>query len=86
MVTAVAADDLEHAGVAAFRPALRHAGRLAAENHHPAVPGLITGYHGCLLSQGSVGHLPTRHADLPPELFILSLRECSSAGSVAWSM
>jgi hypothetical protein len=37
MVTAVAADDLIRVGVATFRPTLHDAGRLAAENHRPAV-------------------------------------------------
>src|SRR5205823_14134109 len=53
MVAAVAADDLIQVRVAAFRPAFKHAGRLAAQNHRPAVPALITGRHACLLSEAS---------------------------------
>jgi hypothetical protein len=40
MIAALAADELEHAGVAAFHPALHDAGRLAPEVRRPAVPGL----------------------------------------------
>src|SRR6266480_2386111 len=42
MVPAVAADEFKHAGVAAFRPALHDAGRLAPQNHRPAMPLLAT--------------------------------------------
>jgi hypothetical protein len=45
MVAAVAADDLEHLGVAALRLARDDADRLAAQHDRPAVPGLITGHH-----------------------------------------
>jgi hypothetical protein len=45
MVTAVAADDLECVGVAAFRLAPDEADRLAAEDDRPAEPELITGHH-----------------------------------------
>src|SRR5215472_3057401 len=49
VVAALAADDLERIGVGAFRLAIYDPGWLAAENHRPAVPGLITGHHARLL-------------------------------------
>src|SRR5271169_275862 len=51
MITAVAADDLEQVRVPAFGPAANNAGRLAAQNHRPAVPELITGRHARLLQR-----------------------------------
>ncbi len=42
MVTAVAADDLKHVGVAAVRPALYNARRPPPQNHRPAMSGLVT--------------------------------------------
>jgi hypothetical protein len=38
VIAAVAADDLELLGVAAFRPALRDAGRPPPQDHRPAMP------------------------------------------------
>ena len=66
MVAAVAADDLERVGVAAFRPAVHHAGRLAPENHRPAMPGLIMGRHADdRTSRGPPRHHPDRVKDRP---------------------
>ena len=48
VVTAVAADELERVGVAALRPAINDAGRLAPENQRPTMPRLATGLHACL--------------------------------------
>ena len=48
MVTAVAADEFEHVGVAAFGPALHDADRLAPQDNRPPQRGLITGSHGYL--------------------------------------
>jgi hypothetical protein len=42
IVTAVAADDLLQVGVGAFCMAVHDSGRLAPQNHRPAVSGLIT--------------------------------------------
>jgi hypothetical protein len=49
IITAVAADDLERAGVAAFGPTVHDAGRLAAENGHPAIAGLVMCHRARLL-------------------------------------
>jgi hypothetical protein len=48
IITAVAADDLKHVGVAACRPAVHNAGWLAPQNRCPALPGLVTCRHACL--------------------------------------
>jgi hypothetical protein len=48
MVTAVAADEFEHVGVAAFGPALHDADRLAPQDDRPPQRGLINGSHGYL--------------------------------------
>src|SRR5215471_12615965 len=48
MVTAVAADEFEHLGVAAFGLALHDADRLAPQDDRPPQRGLITGPHGHL--------------------------------------
>ena len=42
MIAALAADELERAGVAAFHPAVHDAGRLAPEVRCPAVAGLAS--------------------------------------------
>jgi hypothetical protein len=49
IITAVTADDLERVGVAAFRPAVHDAGRLATENGRPAIAGLVMCHHPRLL-------------------------------------
>jgi hypothetical protein len=49
IITVVAADDLERVAVAAFRPAVHDAGRLAAKNSRPAIAGLVTCHHARLL-------------------------------------
>ena len=49
MVTAIAAYELEHVGVAAFDVVLSDADRLAPQHHCPPKSGLITGLHGYLL-------------------------------------
>src|SRR6516225_3653869 len=46
MVTAIAADEFEHVGVAAFGPALHDADRLAPQDDHPPQRRLIRGTHG----------------------------------------
>ena len=53
MVTAVAADDLERVGVAAFRLARHDAGRLAPQDHRPVLAGLQASLHACLLRDES---------------------------------
>src|SRR5215469_10381652 len=45
IIAAVAADELEGVGVAAFWPAFYDAGRLAAQNQRPAIGALITARH-----------------------------------------
>jgi hypothetical protein len=42
MIAALAADQLEHIGVAAFHPAIHDAGRLAPQVGGPAVAGLAS--------------------------------------------
>ncbi len=46
MIAALAADELERAGVAAFHPAVHDAGRLAPEVSGPAVAGLASKREG----------------------------------------
>ena len=45
IITAVAADDLELVGVAAFRPTLHDAGRPPPQHYRPAWPGLALIIH-----------------------------------------
>src|SRR5580704_6207403 len=45
MITAVAADELERIGVAAFRPARHDVGRPAPKDHRPAKPWSIKEHH-----------------------------------------
>jgi hypothetical protein len=47
MITAVAADELERIGVAAFRPARHDVGRPAPKDHRPAKPWSIKEHHNC---------------------------------------
>src|SRR5208282_3020406 len=49
MVTAVAADDLELVGVAAFWPAFHDPGRPPSQDHRPARPALALVIHAWLL-------------------------------------
>src|ERR1700722_1245792 len=74
MVAAVAADDFKQVRVPSFRPPLNHAGRPAAENHRPAIPGLITGRHTRLLQRRLRWALPEAAslAGLPPGPFVLT--------------
>src|SRR5215831_3532844 len=53
MVTTVAADDLEHAGVAAFRLACHDAGGLAPEHDRPAKARRPHAAHECHASSGT---------------------------------
>jgi len=48
VVTAVAADELEHVGVAALRLAVDDAGGLAPKNKRPVIPGPDRSLHDCL--------------------------------------
>jgi hypothetical protein len=69
--SAVAADDLKQVCVPAFWPALNNGRRLAAENHRPAVPGLITVAMPASFSDGFAGHFPRlrQPPGLPPGPF-----------------
>jgi hypothetical protein len=64
MITAVAADDLKRIGIAAFRAAVHDANRLAAENHRPAMPGLVTGHH-VLIAMPCISPRPVRRGIIP---------------------
>ena len=65
MVTAVTADELIRAGIAALHSALDDAGWLAPQHHRPPQPRLIMRPHGCLLLQRSVPPQPGREGREP---------------------
>jgi hypothetical protein len=76
MITAVAADKLERAGVAAFRPALHPAGRLAAQAGGQPVAELTHGKDGLASRRcvnGGIRFLVTHWA--PPGAAVLTSAE-----------
>jgi hypothetical protein len=69
MVSAIAADDLVHVGVAVVGTAVYKADRAAPEHHSPVVPGMTPVVHICLLAWSlahSLARRPTaRFSRLP---------------------
>src|SRR5215831_1197116 len=68
MVTAIAADDLEHAGVAALRLARHDAGGLAPQDNRPAKARCPHGAHECHASSGPNDDLRLQIAHHPPRV------------------
>ena len=83
VIPAVAADDLELLGVAAFRAALHHAGRAAAQHHGPAMGELMLVSHAWLLSSVRAG---TRVPVVPDPGRAISAAGTRSTTVPVWSI